>query len=346
MPKNRKLFSICIPAYNRAKFLAPLLDSIYVQNFNNFEIVICEDHSKERLEISKIVETYNVIHSNTIRYFENEENLGYDGNIRNLVEKAEGTYCFFMGNDDLMCPDALKYVADAISKYSNVGFVLKSYAWFDETPEKINQEIRYFTEERLLMAGKESISVCFRRSGVISGFIIHRDTAQKASTFNYDGTLYYQMHLSGEVLTSMNAVAIPKIIVLCRNSELPEFGNSVNEANVYTPGQYTPEARINMISGAIRIAKDLDDRYRINILEDIMRDYANYFYPYIKDQLRLSFSDYFHLYLSFGKLGFFRFPMFHVYFILCYFLGEHLFDDLTRWVRKFLGRSPHFQISR
>ena len=41
MSAARVEFSICIPAYNRARHLAALLDSVYAQDCHDFEIVIC-----------------------------------------------------------------------------------------------------------------------------------------------------------------------------------------------------------------------------------------------------------------------------------------------------------------
>src|SRR4051794_20107180 len=134
MNQSRKLFSVCIPAYNRARHLMPLLDSIVSQDFVDFEIVICEDRSPEREQIAAIVRRYQEEFPGLIRYFENTENLGYDGNIRNLVEKAAGRFCFFMGNDDIMCAGAIKEAADVIKRHPNVGLVQKSYALFDQTP--------------------------------------------------------------------------------------------------------------------------------------------------------------------------------------------------------------------
>ena len=126
MTQTRKLFSICIPAYNRADHLAALLDSIFGQDFRDFEVVICEDMSREREKIEAIVRKYQLGYPEVLlRYFENEENLGYDGNIRNLVQKASGEFCFFMGNDDIMCEGALKIVADVIRRHPNVGLVCK-----------------------------------------------------------------------------------------------------------------------------------------------------------------------------------------------------------------------------
>src|SRR5207245_7842765 len=131
----------------------------------------------------------------------NEKNLGYDANIRNLVEKSTGEYCFFMGNDDLMCPGALGDVAGVLERHQDVGLVLKSYAWFARNPE-VNQVVRYFVDERVLAAGREAITICFRRSGVISGYVVHRDAAYAAATSKYEGTLCHQMHITASIISA------------------------------------------------------------------------------------------------------------------------------------------------
>jgi glycosyltransferase involved in cell wall biosynthesis len=339
--ETRKLFSVCIPAYNRAEHLPALLDSIFAQDYRDFEVVICEDLSRERQQIAAIVNQYQSRYPDMLRYFENEENLGYDANIRKLVEKASGSFCFFMGNDDIMCQGALENAAGIVRRYPNVGLVLKSYGWFDETPEKVNQEIRWFTEEKEFPAGIPAIRFAFRRSGVLAGYIVHRDCANQAATAKFDGTLYYQMHLTANVLIDKTAVCTPKLLILCRNGQ-PEFGNSAKEKGRYVPGKYTPQARLNMIAGALSIVRDLKQSKNIDVVEDVIHDYANYFYPYIKDQLTLPIRDYYQLYRGYGRMGFARYPIYHLYFILGYLLGEKKFDALTALIRGRLGRSPRF----
>lgn len=341
MTQTRKLFSVCIPAYNRAHHLTALLDSIFAQDFQDFEVVICEDLSRERQHIAAIVQGYQSRYPEVLRYFENEENLGYDANIRNLVRRASGEFCFFMGNDDLMCQGALQNAAGILRRYPNVGLVLKSYGWFDETPDKVNQEIRWFREEKEFPAGIPAIRFAFRRSGVISGYIVHRDSANLAATEEFDGTLYYQMHLTANVLIHKTAVCTPKLLVLCRQNP-PEFGNSAKEKGKYVPGSYTPQARLNMIAGALSILHNLKQTKGIDVVEDVMHDYANYFFPYIRDQLTLPIRDYYELYRAYGHMGFARFPLYHLYFVLCYLLGEKRFDALTTLIRGLLGRSPRF----
>lgn len=335
-------FSICIPAYNRANHLPMLLDSIFSQDYRNYEVVICEDKSPQRQQIAEVVGVYNEKYPGIIRYIENEKNLGYDANIRELIARSVGDFCFFMGNDDILCQGSLSEVAKAIENNDDIGFVLKSYAWFEGHPLNINQEVRYFSGPRFMTKGKEAITICYRRSGVISGFIVRRQAAQDCATNEFDGTLYYQMHVVASVLAQHNAISVTKVLVLCRGDEPPDFGNSESEKGKYTPGRYTPEARLSMIGGVVSIARRLDEKNGTAYAEDIIRDYANYFYPYIRDQLTLPFGKYWALYKGFAKMGFGKYPMFHLYFLVCYLLGEKRFDDLTRVVRQKLGRSPKF----
>jgi hypothetical protein len=147
------------------------------------------------------------------------------------------------------------------------------------------------------------------------------------------------MHLTASVLTNKTAVCTPAVLILCRNGE-PEFGNSTKEKGKYVPGRYTPQARLNMIGGALSIIRDLKETRGIDVVEDVIHDYANYFYPYIKDQLNLPLGEFYALYRGYGRMGFAKYPLFHLYFVLAYALGEKKFDALTRVVRKRLGHTP------
>ena len=340
MDHDRIKFSICIPAYNRAAYLLPLLESIVQQRYGNLEILICEDKSPERIEIRSIVEGFTNDHPDIdISLHENVENLGYDANIRNLVQKAKGDFCFFMGNDDIMAEGALKHVEEIIQNFPNAGLVIKAYQWFVDSPDNPRDVVRYVTSLQKKACGIEALSFCFRRCGVISGFVISRLAVRDHLTDEFDGTLYYQMHLAGVALMSYDAVVTPQVLVHCRDEVPPDFGNSEIEQANFVPGQYLPTARVTMISGVIRIATSLQEKYGVRCLEPIRRDYANHFYPYIRDQLQLKFKDYLLLYTKFCQLGFWRYPLFHVYFTVCYVLGRTRFDKLVKMVRRRLGRT-------
>ena len=103
---NSPILSICIPSYNRPKQLAELLQTIDC-NISDIEVVICEDLAPKRVEVRAVIEDFINSSDLSVHYFENEYNLGFDGNIRRLVECAHGEYVMFMGDDDLFVGDAL-----------------------------------------------------------------------------------------------------------------------------------------------------------------------------------------------------------------------------------------------
>ncbi|MBK9022404.1 MAG: glycosyltransferase [Saprospiraceae bacterium] len=67
---------------------------------DELEVVICEDKSPKRIEVREAVRLFKASSKLNIRYFENEQNLGYDKNLRELISKAEGEFVIFIGDDD------------------------------------------------------------------------------------------------------------------------------------------------------------------------------------------------------------------------------------------------------
>jgi glycosyltransferase involved in cell wall biosynthesis len=334
------LISVCIPAYNRSDLLSELLDSIILQNFNNFEIVVCEDNSPQRDEIAKIIRRYRKIKPGLIRYFENPSNLGYDNNLRNLIHKSRGEYCLFMGNDDLMCKGALKKVAFALNRYQNIGVLLRSYAAFDGDPKNIVQIFRYFDHELFFPAGANTICTIYRRSVVIPGMVVHRASARKWDTDRFDGTLLYQLYLVANILVDMNAIYLPDVIVLYRNGGVPDFGNSASEKSKFLPKEQTPESSIHFIQGMIDIAKDIERIHQIPVFKIIMRDIANYSYPIVAIQAHRSLPVFFRYVWSLAHLGFARYPLFYMWFIIILILGKKQTDYIISLIKKCLGHTP------
>jgi abequosyltransferase len=334
------LISVCIPAYNRASVLPALLDSIMAQDRQHFEIVICEDCSPERSNIREIVERYRAKGSGVIRYFENEKNLGYDGNLRRLIEHAHGQYCLFMGNDDVMCDGALAAVAEALARYSNVGVVLRSYAAFDETPENIVQEFRYFPRETLFPAGADTIATVFRRSVVISGMVVHRQEALKYATAQFDGSLLYQLYLVACILTRMNAVYLPKVLALYRNGGVPDFGNSEAERGKFVPREHTPESSLHFMRSMLDIAKFVEIRHGVTVYRRIVQDIANYSYPILAIQSDKPLPVFWNYARQLAAMGFGASKMFYVYLVLLMVFPSKTIDRAITFIKRRLGFTP------
>lgn len=336
------LLSVCIPAYNRPEVLPALLDSILGQDFDDYDVVICEDKSPMRRDIAEVVDSYSRKYPGRIAYFENEKNLGYDANLRNLIAKATGQYCLFMGNDDLMCPGALTAVAGAVRRHPDVGVVLRSYASFDGTPDNIAQVFRYFDKEIFFPAGAETIATIYRRSVVIPGMVINREAAIELSTDRFDGSLLYQLYLVANILVTKNAVFLPDILVLYRNGGVPDFGNSEKEKGKFVPTEQTPASSVYFMQGMLEIASDTEKVRGVSIYRPILSDIGNYSYPILSIQARRPFLVFVKYGLALAKLGLWRYPLFHLYFWALLIVGPRQLDKLIIYLKSRLGHTPRF----
>jgi len=125
---NKPLLSICIPTYNRAHYLKECLDSIVSrfgdpEVYQSVEIVVSDNASPDNTR--ELVEEYRQKFSN-IKYFRNDKNIGFDLNVANVVERASGEYCWYMGDDDVIGGNSLKFIIDFLKKYDVAAFTLKS----------------------------------------------------------------------------------------------------------------------------------------------------------------------------------------------------------------------------
>ena len=61
-------------------------------------------------------------------YFENEENIGIDGNMRKAFEMGiEAQWCLMLGDDDEVKYGAFSILFEAIDLYEDVAFILVTF---------------------------------------------------------------------------------------------------------------------------------------------------------------------------------------------------------------------------
>jgi len=334
------LISVCIPAYNRPSVLPALLDSILNQDFDDCDIVIAEDASPERQAIALVVADYQQRVGDKLKYHENLQTLGYDGNLRRLIELATGDYVLFMGNDDLLAPGALSAVANAVRERQDVGVVLRSYASFINNTERPEQVFRYFSEDRVFPPGPDTVVTFFRRCVFISGMVFKRSSAARCATTRFDGTLLYQQHLAGHILATESGAYLNRVLSYHRLGGIPDFGASAAEKGLFVPKLQTPESSLHFMRGMLAIANSLDGQGGSNVGQRILRDIGNYSYPILSIQAAQSFGTFSLYLLQIMKLGFWRVPLFYVYAIGLLVLGRRNCDVFIGVIKRKLGRAP------
>ena len=340
-PDTPVRLSVCIPAYNRAAELRELLDSVAAQSYPPHEVVICEDASPERPRIREVVEQYRAVLPGRIRYFENAETLGYDANFRELIRHASGDYCFIMGNDDVVAPGALATVADAIRRSPEVGVVLRSFAYFRDRPENFYTIARYYVDELRFPPGLDTVVLFYRRAASMSGLVLRRDDALAAETDRFDGTLWYQMYLISVILMRRPGLSIPEVLAYYRKGGRSEFGTGMRERGRFTPGAaHDVVEAVRLMEGTLVIARAFDAERGTDLYRRIQRDMARHAYNTFAHHADRPAAEYVRLYRGLARLGFWRYPLFHLSAVAVAAFGPGQLQRLVHAARRRLGYTP------
>lgn len=96
----RPKVSIVIPVYNGANYVAQAIDSALAQTYDNIEVLVVNDGSKDDGATRKIAESYGA----RIRYLE-KPNGGVATALNLGIESMEGDYFSWLSHDDLYYPE-------------------------------------------------------------------------------------------------------------------------------------------------------------------------------------------------------------------------------------------------
>lgn len=109
MPSDKVKFSVVIPAYNSASFIAVALDSVREQTFTDYEVLVTDDGSKD--DTGRVVADYALRYPNFRLLLASQENKGIGGARNNGIFRATGEYIAFLDADDRWYPEKLASVA-------------------------------------------------------------------------------------------------------------------------------------------------------------------------------------------------------------------------------------------
>lgn len=120
---NKPLVSVLMTAYNREKYIKQAVESVLVQTYNNWELIILDDCSKDKTyTIAKNLATKD----SRIKVFKNEQNLGQFKNRNKVVGYAEGVYLKYLDSDDLLYPFAIEQLVYYMELHPEAGYGLCS----------------------------------------------------------------------------------------------------------------------------------------------------------------------------------------------------------------------------
>ena len=207
MNENNSLVSIIMPVHNSEKYLMQIMNCIFGQKYTNWELIIVDDHSKDKT-MSKIKKTIAVHPEFSISLYENTKN-GVSA-ARNIgMKHAKGKYIVFIDDDDKL---GSCYISDLVRKIRRykVQIVIENYIEILGDREKVkslpwnvlynsSQKIREMVIPRLIFPLKNEGEVwmpvwrsIFESSFLKNSGVIFDDTVSQAEDFLFMLQLFFK----------------------------------------------------------------------------------------------------------------------------------------------------------
>lgn len=161
--------SIAMATYNGEAFLKEQLDSILSQSFSEYELVICDDGSKDKtLDILTDYASSDA----RIKVIKNEANLGYARNFMQTVSLCSGEFVFLADQDDVWHKNKIENMLSVMQRVPSIKLLVCKDVDFQngtELPEIKNVQMRVkaiSAKKSLLHCAYRGLNMCLRKSFV------------------------------------------------------------------------------------------------------------------------------------------------------------------------------------
>ena len=125
-------FSVIIPLYNKAHYVAKAINSVLAQSFRDFELIIVDDGSKDASAEIAIQAIAGYDQCRLIR----QDNAGVAVARNNGVAASQGVYLCFLDADDWWEPNFLEEMDKLIAEFPKAGIYGTNYTIVNETKRK------------------------------------------------------------------------------------------------------------------------------------------------------------------------------------------------------------------
>jgi glycosyltransferase involved in cell wall biosynthesis len=194
----RPLISIVIPTFNREKWIGEAIESAMMQDYPNFEIVVCDDGSTDNSD--EVIRSY--CYDPRVKYFKNETNLGLISNFNKVFfELAQGEFVTLLGSDDyLINTSFLTKAVEIIKKYDNIALVFGKTSLVQEATGKVfpsTTKSRFDIEFR---SGKDAFIDFAARPYYSSGAVLYNLHQLKNNNIKFSGRMTADIEMNLQLM--------------------------------------------------------------------------------------------------------------------------------------------------
>ncbi len=123
--QNKPFASFCFSTYKRPAYLRSTLESILLQRFGDFEVIVSDNDEEQSGR--EVVASFN---DTRLKYFANETNLGMKKSFNRSLERSSGIYIVMIADDDPVYPEMLLTLHDLQKEYPGYGMYMGGCDWY------------------------------------------------------------------------------------------------------------------------------------------------------------------------------------------------------------------------
>ncbi len=116
--QKEPLVSVCVPTYNRARYIRKSLASIINQTYGNLEIIVSDNASTDNTE--EMVKSFT---DERMKYYRNLTNIGCYNNYNRCLKVATGEFVAFYHSDDMYELDIVEKEVEFLQNHGDVAAV-------------------------------------------------------------------------------------------------------------------------------------------------------------------------------------------------------------------------------
>lgn len=147
--------SVCLPVRNGGSFFPLAIDSVLQQSMEHIELIIVDNCSTDGT--AALIEE-NIAKLPNIRFYRNAINIGLAKNFNACLAHAMGQYVKFICADDLLLPQSLRRMADALDADPSVALVVGGRKLIDNNGARV--ATRRYARKNVKLPGASVINRC------------------------------------------------------------------------------------------------------------------------------------------------------------------------------------------
>lgn len=121
--------AVIIGIYNCASTLNEALESLYLQTYQGFKIILCDDGSIDKTY--EIAKCFSNVHDNII-LISNDKNMGLNFTLNHCLEYVDTEFVARMDGDDISMPTRFEKEIEFLDAHPEYAIVSSPMVYFDE----------------------------------------------------------------------------------------------------------------------------------------------------------------------------------------------------------------------